>query len=97
MKQPVEMYTLTHLCQKTHITINTMELVVEFRRQDRNQAPVIIKGMLVEKVNSFKFLCIHITEDLTWSTHSEVVVKKAHQHLCFFRCRKLRLFLPQLT
>jgi hypothetical protein len=30
----------------------------------------------VEKVNSFKFLCIHIMDKLKWSNHS--VVKKAH-------------------
>ncbi len=29
-------------------------------------------------VNSFKFLCVHITEDLTWSAHTDAVLKKAH-------------------
>ncbi len=39
----------------------------------------------VERVNSFKFLCIHITEDLTWSAHTDAVLKKAHQRLFFLR------------
>ncbi len=33
----------------------------------------------VERVNSFKFLSVHITEDLTWSAHTDAVLKKAHQ------------------
>ncbi len=36
-------------------------------------------------VNSFKFLCVHITEDLTWSAHTDAVLKKAHQRLFFLR------------
>ncbi len=41
-------------------------------------------------VNSFKFLGVHITEDLTWSTHTDAVLKKAHQRLFFLR--RLRKF-----
>ncbi len=40
---------------------------------------------LWSRVNSFKFLCIHITEDLTWSAHTDAVLKKAHQRLFFLR------------
>ncbi len=44
----------------------------------------------VERVSSFKFLCVHITEDLTWSAHTDAVLKKAHQRLFFLR--RLRKF-----
>ncbi len=44
----------------------------------------------MERVNSFKFLGVHITEDLTWSAHTDAVLKKAHQHLFFLR--RLRKF-----
>ncbi len=44
----------------------------------------------VERVNSFKFLGVHITEDLTWSAHTDAVLKKAHQRLFFLR--RLRKF-----
>ncbi|XP_037546914.1 transcription factor COE3-like [Nematolebias whitei] len=30
--------------------------------------PIYIKGTVVERVNSFKFLCVHISEELTWTT-----------------------------
>ncbi len=44
----------------------------------------------VERVNSFKFLGVHITEDLTWSAHTDAVLKKSHQRLFFLR--RLRKF-----
>ncbi len=44
----------------------------------------------MERVNSFKLLGIHITEDLTWSAHTDAVLKKAHQRLFFLR--RLRKF-----
>jgi hypothetical protein len=37
--------------------------------------PIHIKGTVVEKVGSFMFLCVHITDKLKWSTHTDSVVK----------------------
>ncbi len=47
--------------------------------------PITIDKTLVERVNSFKLLGVHITEDLTWSAHTDAVLKKAHQRLFFLR------------
>ena len=40
--------------------------------------PIHIEGTAVEKVESFKFLSVHTTDKLKWSTHTDSVVKKAH-------------------
>ncbi len=84
---------LTKWCQENHLSLNidkTKELVVDFRRQSREHTPISIDKTPVERVNSFKFLGVHITEDLTWSTHTDAVLKKAHQRLFFLRrLRKL--------
>ncbi len=56
-----------------------------FRRQSREHTPITIDKTPVERVNSFKFLGVHITEDLTWSAHTDAVLKKAHQRLFFLR------------
>ncbi len=48
----------------------------------------IYMAVYVERVNRFKFLGVHITEDLTWSAHTDAVLKKAHQ----FFMRRLRKF-----
>ncbi len=86
-----EVSTLTNWCQENHLSLNidkTKELVVDFRRQSREHTPITIDKTPVERVNSFKFLGVHITEDLTWSTHTDAVLKKSHQ--CLFFLRRLR-------
>ncbi len=81
-----EVSTLTKWCQKNHLSLNidkTKELVVDYRRQSREHTP--IDKTPVERVTSFKVLGVHITEDLTWSAHTDAVLKKAHQRLFFLR------------
>ena len=53
-------------------------------------APNHIDRTVVEKVKSFKFLGVHITDDLKWSTHTDSVVKKAQQ--CLYNLRRLKKF-----
>ena len=50
--------------------------------------PLHISGAEVERVSSFKFLGVHITENLSWSLNSSSLVKKAHQRLHFLRTLK---------
>ncbi len=88
-----EVSTLTKWCQEKHLSLNidkTKELVVDYRRQSREHTPITIDKTPVERVTSFKFLGVHITEDLTWSAHTDAVLKKAHQRLFFLR--RLRKF-----
>jgi hypothetical protein len=65
----------------------TKELIVN-RKQQRDHAPIHIDGAAVEKVESFKFPCVHITDDLKWSIHTDSVVKNARQLL--FNLRRLK-------
>ncbi len=84
---------LTKWCQENHLSLNidkTKELVVDYRRQSREHTPITIDKTPVERVSSFKFLGVHITEDLTWSAHTDTVLKKSHQRLFFLR--RLRKF-----
>ena len=39
-----------------------------FKKQQREHPPIHIEGTAVEKVESFKFLSVHITDKLKWST-----------------------------
>jgi hypothetical protein len=45
------------------------------------QAPININGAVVDRVESFKSLGVHITNELSWSKHTKTVVKRARQHL----------------
>ena len=59
----------------------TKELIVDYRKQRVEHVPIHIDGSVVERVKSFKFLDVHITKTLSWSTHSNTVVKRAGQCL----------------
>jgi hypothetical protein len=45
---------------------------------------------VVEWVEIFTFLGVDITKDLSWSIHTNTVVKRARQHL--FPLRRLKIF-----
>ena len=49
---------------------------MDFRKQQREHAPIHIDRTAVEKVESFKFLGVHITDNLKRSTHTDGRLKK---------------------
>ena len=53
------------------------------KKKQRSFQPLTINGALVERVDSFKYLGVHITQDLSWSCHTNTVVKKACQRLYY--------------
>ncbi len=78
-----EVERLTSWCQDNCLSLNvskTKELIVDFRkRQQRPYTPLMISGTPVERVSSFKYLGVNISEDLTWTTHIQTQLKKARQ------------------
>ena len=50
---------------------------MDFKKQQREYPPIHITA--VEKVERFKFLGVHITDKLKWSTHTDSVVTKSQQ------------------
>ncbi len=79
-----------HNCLSLNVS-KTKELIVDFRkRQQRPYIPLMISGTPVERVSSFKYLGVNISEDLTWTTHIQTQVKKARQRL--YHLRQLRKF-----
>ena len=63
-------------------------MIVDYRKRRTEHAPILIGGAVVEQVESFKFLGVHITNKLEWSKHTKTVVKRARQSL--FPLRKLK-------
>ncbi len=91
-----EVEGLTHWCQDNNPLLNvskTKEMIMDFgKNHGRNYAPLIISGSTVERLDSFKYLGIHITEGLTWELHTDSAVRKARQRLFQLRClRKFRI------
>ncbi len=89
-----EVERLTSWCQDNCLSLNvskTKELIVDFRkRQQQPYTPLMISGTPVERVSSFKYLGVNISEDLTWTTHIQTQVKKGRQRL--YHLRQLRKF-----
>ncbi|CDQ60482.1 unnamed protein product [Oncorhynchus mykiss] len=49
----------------------TKELILDYRKRRADHAPIHVEGAVVEQVESFKFLGVHITKKLTWSKHTK--------------------------
>ncbi len=69
---------------------------MDFRKKPQQPyTPLIISGTPVERVSSFKYLGVNISEDLTWTAHVQTQVKKARHRL--YHLRQLRKFRVSLA
>ena len=50
---------------------------MDYRKRRSENAPILIDGAVVEQVESFKFLGIHINNKLERSKHTKTVMKRA--------------------
>ena len=65
-----EVRDLAGWCQNNNLSINvtkTKEMIVDYRKRRTEHTPILIDGAVVEQVESFKFLGVHITNKLSWS------------------------------
>ena len=60
-------------------------MILDFRRDKTEISPLVINGSEVEIVNCFKFLGIHISDDLGWAANTDHWVRRAQQQLFFLR------------
>ncbi len=96
-----EVAQLVEWCGANNLSLKvskTKEVVMDFRRNSVNHPPLTIDSSTVERVSSTKFLGVHITEDLTWTTNITSFSKKAQQWLHFLhRLKRASLPPPILT
>ncbi|KAL0147809.1 hypothetical protein M9458_056886 [Cirrhinus mrigala] len=91
-----EVAQLAKWCGVNNLSLNvgkTKEVVMDFRRNSVDHPPLTIDSSTVERVSSTKFLGVHMTEDLTWTTNVTSLNKKGHQRLHFL-CQLKRASLP---
>ncbi|KAK1789922.1 hypothetical protein P4O66_002251 [Electrophorus voltai] len=90
-----EIKHLENWCQENNLlnVSKTKELIVDCsKKQEQHYQPVRISGTTVERVDSFRYLGVHISQDLSWSHHTNSLAKKACQRLYHLRClRDFRL------
>ncbi|KAK3538532.1 hypothetical protein QTP86_006696 [Hemibagrus guttatus] len=97
-----EIQSLSAWCSMNNLTLNatkTKELIVDFQKSNSSRhSPIYINGSEVERVSSFKFLGVHISEDLSWHQNTSTLVRKAQQHLHFLiKLKKVHLSPKILT
>ena len=63
---------------------------IDFGKNSRTPAPLVIKGEKIEIVTSYKYLGITLENSLKWTENTLAVQKKASQRLYFLR--KLKKF-----
>ena len=59
-----EVRDLAGWCQNNNLYLNvikTEEMIVDYRKIRTEHTPILIDGAVVEQVESFKFLGVHIT------------------------------------
>ena len=72
-------------CQDNNLSLNvrkTKELIVDYRKRKGERVSSLIDGAVVEQVKNVKFLGVHTTKELTWSTDTHTVMKRVLQ--CLF-------------
>ncbi|KAI4876824.1 hypothetical protein NFI96_006328, partial [Prochilodus magdalenae] len=75
-------------CRKNNLCINvkkTKEIIVDFRRGRHAHLPLHVGGSAVEVVSNYRFLGVHLSNNLTWTNNTSSLVRKAHQQLYFLR------------
>ena len=81
-------------CQRNHLLINagkTKEMVVDFRRRpSAAPAPVNIQGRDIERVDSYKYLGVHLNHKLDWTHNTDALFRKGQSRL--YLLRRLRSF-----
>ena len=84
-----EVECLDGWCKVNDLVLNTSktkEIVVDFRRTKKSDhLPLHISGEEVERVEKVKFLGVHITNHLTWSSNTSYLCMRAQQRLYFLR------------
>ena len=95
-----EISSLAEWCTENNLLLNvnkTKRLIVDFRKKKaKTHTPVYISGAEVEQVNSFRFLGINITENLSWTSRISTLVKKAQKRLYFLQKLKKAKFPSQV-
>ena len=69
-----EVRDLAVWCQDNNLSLHVIkkkEMIVDYMKKRTEHAPILIEGAVVEQVESFKFLGVHITNKLTWSKHQD--------------------------
>ena len=62
------------LLNPQHKTKKTKEIIIDFRKcKNKSHNSLVIHGEEVEQVPSFRYLGLHLAEDLTWGVNTKEI------------------------
>ena len=74
-----------------HLNVSkTKEIIIDFRKTHCDHQNVVIDNEIVEQVENYKYLGVHVNNKLDWSVHTSTVISKINQRMFFVR--KLNYF-----
>ena len=79
-----EVMSFVDLCDSNHLVLNvrkTKETVIDFRKQTKLPDLIVIKEKDVERVETFKYLCVVLDNKLMWKQNTDSIVKKTKPRL----------------
>ena len=88
-----EIETFCKWCKDHSLHLNvskTKEVIIDFRKKQNTHLAVKIDNQVVEQVDNYKYLGIHVNNKLDWSVHASQVISKINQRMFFVR--KLHYF-----
>nr|XP_008303569.1 PREDICTED: uncharacterized protein LOC103375141 [Stegastes partitus] len=72
--------------------LNTVEMIMDFRRNTASLTPITLSDCPVDPVEPFCFLGTIITQDLKWELNTSSLIRKAQQRMYFLQqLKKFRL------
>ena len=89
---PIVVNDISQFASKRGMELNPKkckEMIITFLKYNHTCfSPIYISGVPVELVSTFKLLGVHWSNDLTWNSHADYIMKKANSRL--YSLRKLR-------
>ena len=88
-----QLQSFVEYCNTNFLQLNiskTKEMVIDFRHSVLQPPPVFIDGVEVERVSSYKYLGVHLTDSLTWGDQVDALIKKLNSRL--YCLRKMAIF-----
>ena len=74
-----------------HLNVSkTKGIIIDFRKTHCDHQNVVIDNEIVEQVENYKYLGVHVNNKLDWSVHTSTVISKINQRMFFVR--KLNYF-----
>ena len=88
-----EIKSFVQWCDKNSLELNVCkikEMLIDLRRNITVPDCVVIKGVEVERVETYKYLGVVFDNGLSWKVNTNTIVKRAHTQSYYLR--KLRSF-----